>query len=100
MGKYIIRIEAMDGEGKELRDTYGEGIECDGFCIIGDLPDRRKVAIHGMSIDMLSDAIRSSDQLLSAGILAKAKKDITDMNVKRSGADALRKLFEHMANDD
>lgn len=99
MGKYLIRIEEMDG-GTELNDTFGEGIECDGFAIIGDLADRSKVAIHGMSVDMLSESIKDSPQLLSAGILAKAKRDIIDLNIKRGGADALRKLFASMANDD
>ena len=100
MGKYLIRIESMDGRLEpELEETYGQGIECDGFCIIGDTAERNSVAIHHMSVDSMSAAISGCDNLLSAAILAKAKREIIDMN-KRKAANALNKLFSRIGEMD
>lgn len=98
MGKYLIRIEAMDGELEPgMAETYGDGIECDGFVIIGDTKKRNSVAIHRMNIDGISDAIAQTDNLLSAAILAKAKHEVIALN-RRKAANTLSKLFESLGN--
>lgn len=94
MGKYLVRVEAMDGEEK-LDMEYTDGIECDGFVIVADQEDRNTVAIHEMSIDDISSAIADNDDLMAAGILAKAKREIVDIKksgIKNNLLDILRKL--------
>ena len=95
MGKYIIRIESLEHE-TDVEEAYKDGIECDGFCIIGDRKDCANVAIHGMSVDTISDTIVHSRQLMSAGILAKAKKEIADIGRQGEAGDKLRKILAAM----
>lgn len=90
MSKYIIRIESVEHDDG-FEETYGKGIECDGFCIIGDTDKGTHVALHGVNIEGLSAAIMRSDTLMSAGILAKARKEIIDMSRNKLD-DALSKL--------
>ena len=98
MGKSLIRVESMDMDEK-LDRRYADGIEADGFAIIADREDDTSVAVHGMSIDMLSDAFAHNDQLLSAGILAKAKYDIVKLNMRKA-ASKLSELFAGLGESD
>ena len=98
MGKYLIRVESMDMD-EELDPRYAKGIEADGFAIIADRTDDTSVAMHNMSIDMLSNAFAHNTELLSAGILAKAKRDVVKLNARKK-ADTLSELFAALGGDD
>lgn len=92
MGKYIIRVESMDHD-EALDKRYEKGFECDGFCILADEGERDTVAIEDMSVNMISDVIVHSKQLMSAGILAKAKKEIVEIGRKSATGDLLEKML-------
>ena len=92
MSKYIIRMESVDNDA-EFKNYFGEGIQCDGFCIIAKQDGGNNVSIHKMSIDMISDAIANSDNLLSAAILGKAKRDIKEMD-KYKAKSAISELLK------
>ena len=92
MGKYLIRVQSMDMDEK-MDGEYTEGMEVDGFVIMADRGDRDTVAIHHMNVDGISDIILHNDKLMSAGILAKAKKEITQIAKREMTAGALGKLL-------
>lgn len=93
MGKYLVRVESMDMD-ERLDQRYTDGIECEGFALIADGGDQSIVAIHRMSVDGISDAMKNEDKLLSAAILAKAKREITDIATRQNkGRDMLRTLL-------
>ena len=92
MGKYLIRVESMDHD-EALDERYGNGIECDGFAMIVDRGEGYTTAIHRMNVDGISDAIKGDDKLMSAAILAKAKREIIDIAVK---GDRKRELLKAM----
>lgn len=76
-----------------LDERYGNGIECDGFALVADCGERYTTAIHKMSVDGISDGIKGDDKLMSAAILAKAKREIIDIAVK---GDRKRELLKKM----
>lgn len=82
MGKYRILIESMDHD-EVLDEHYGNGIECDGFALIADCGERYTTAIHKMSVDSISDGMKGDSKMISAAILAKAKREIIDIAVKQ-----------------
>lgn len=92
MGKYRIRVESMDND-EAMDERYGKGIECDGLMMIMDCGERYTTAIHGMNLDNISDAIKGDDKLMSAAILAKAKREIIGIAVK---GDRKRDLLKAM----
>ena len=92
MGKYLIRVQSMDMNEK-LDEKYTEGMEVEGFVIMADCGDRNTVAIHRMSVDGISDIIMHEEKLLAASILAKAKKEITQIAKRELTASALGKLL-------
>lgn len=77
MGKYLIKVESMDMDEK-LDERYQNGLECNGFVIMTDTGSGYDVALHCVSIDRISEIIVNNSQLMSAGILAKAKKEIVE----------------------
>lgn len=94
MGKYMIRVESMDGNDLEVDERFGEGIECDGFCVLAQVDDKNStVAIHNMNIDGISDVIKGNSHVLAAGILAKAKKDVVDVCKDGERMNVLRELL-------
>ena len=93
MGKYLVKIESMDMD-EQLDRRYTDGIECEGFTLIADGGESNIVAIHKMSVDDISDAMKNEDKLMSAAILAKAKKEIIDIAMRQNkGRDMLRTLL-------
>ena len=46
MANYRIKVEALNGE--ELDEDYVNGIECNGFAILGDMKKRSIVCIHNL----------------------------------------------------
>lgn len=92
MGKYRIRIEALNGN-EELAQDYTDGIECDGFAVLAHQGDECKVALHEVSVDTVSDMIASSNKMCAAGILAKAKREIRDVMRKEKMDGLLDRLL-------
>ena len=92
MGKYLIRVQSMDMDEK-LGEQYTEGMEVDGFVIMADCGERDTVAIHRMNVDGISDIILHNDNLMSASILAKAKREIIQIAKREMTAGALGKLL-------
>ena len=84
-------LQALD---EQLDQRYTDGIECEGFALIADGGDQNIVAIHRMSVDGISDAMKNEDKLMSAAILAKAKREIIDIAMRQNkGRDMLRTLL-------
>lgn len=96
MGKYLITMKSMDGD-EGFDQAFADGVVCDGFAIMARNEGKgATVAIHGMNIDGISDVIKGSHQLMSAAILAKAKRQIMEIAMKdEAGAkvEALKALF-------
>lgn len=92
MGKYLIRVESMDHD-EALDERYVKGIECDGFVMLMDCGEKCTTAIHRMNVDGISEGIKGDDKLMSAAILAKAKREIIDIAVK---GDRKRELLKAM----
>ena len=78
MGKYLVRVEAMDGDEK-LDMEYTDGIECDGFVVLAHKGDGCQVAIHQVNVDMISNMIAGSHKVMAASALAKGKREAADM---------------------
>lgn len=70
MAKYRIRVEALD-PAEELRAEYRMGIECEGFCIIGDVETGVKTAMHEMSVADLAECLASDADLFTAACMAR-----------------------------
>ena len=97
MGKYLIRVESMDMD-KDLNQRYADGIEADCFCIVSQDGAKGNVAIHGMSIDTLSDTFTKNSDLLASAVLAKAKKDVVEICKRSKIEKSLKSVFG--ADDD
>ena len=81
MAKYRIKVEAVDCNEK-LDQEYIEGINADRFVIMTDTEEKRQVALHNINIDTLANIMMGDTEILSAGVLAKARKDILDISMK------------------
>ena len=91
MGKYWIRVESMDHD-EVLDSEYVDGIECDGFVVLAHKGECSQVAIHNVNVDMISDMIAGSRQVMAASVLAKGKREAVDMLRKDEMGDLLGKL--------
>lgn len=92
MGKYLIKVESMDMTDK-MDERYENGIECDGFVLIADNGEGYTTAIHKMSVDDISDCIKGDSKMMSAAILANAKREIIDITVKEERGNAVLKAL-------
>ena len=102
MAKYRIKIEAMD-PAEELRAEYRMGIECNGFCIIGDCDDGHSISIHQMSDVQIADIMAKDENLITVACIARgmAEGSQYEENIKRR--DAMKKLAKRigaMEDDD
>lgn len=93
MGKYLIKVESMDMDEK-LDERFQNGLECDGFVILADKEDSSEVALHRMSVDSISDIIVNNPHLMSAGILAKAKKEVVECSRAGKMKDVMSRLLD------
>ena len=93
--KYTIKVIAND-PNTAIDKRYEDGIECDGFAIIGDYKDGSTVAIHDINNIDLSLDIAGNDQLYAASIVAKAlresKKILANSRMNDKMGDLLRVL--------
>lgn len=99
MCKYLIKVESMGGDeqyNEKINEKYGEGIECDGFVILANQGKGCSVALHNVNVDTISDIIATSADMMSAGILAKAKVDIAEVTKSGKMKDMLRALLGNM----
>lgn len=92
MAKYRIKVEVVDGNEK-LNDEYIEGIEADGFVIMTDTEEKARVALHNINIDTIANIMMKSTEILSAGVLAKARKDVIDIAMKAKKEEMFSKLI-------
>ena len=93
--KYTIKVIANDPNAT-IDERYGEGIECDGFVIIGDNDEGAAVAIHDINSMNIAMDIAGNDQLYAASIVAKAlhesKKILANSRMNDKMGDLLRAL--------
>lgn len=86
MGKntYRIKIEVIGGDGEHpIDERLLDGIECNGFVIIGDQGESSTVIIHHLTVRDIADSIAHEDSLLAASVIAKAYNEANDMIGKR-----------------
>lgn len=98
MAKYLIKVEALDGS--ELDKRYTEGIECDGFAVLGDSKESGVAAIHNLSNFDLAGLITNCDHLMIAAELATTMRKIKSSLKKVSEDDFMRHVIESLDNDD
>ena len=106
--KYRIRIEAI-GEGAETEHEYmkklsEDGIECEGFCIIGVKDEsEHSCTFHDLSIMRLAKAMAGTSEVLQAAVLAKALNDakvIDKQFAEVKMAESFKELFARAVKDD
>ena len=89
MAKYRIRVESIDGT-EEMDERFVNGIECDGFAILGDVNGEGKgvTAIHKMNIITLSAMMQSSDIFREAQKLSMMVNIMDLLNPKKPADDS------------
>lgn len=95
MGKYLIKVECMDHD-EQMDERYQKGIECDGYVIMADRGGGATTCMHEVSIDTISDMIRSDNKLMQAAVLAEAKRKIEELMEQskiEAKARAMKKLL-------
>ena len=106
--KYRIRIEAI-GEGAETEHEYmkklsEDGMECEGFCIIGVKDEsEHSCTFHDLSIMRLAKAMAGTSEVLQAAVLAKALNDAKVIDKQFAGvkmAESFKELFARAVKDD
>ena len=73
--KYRIEVEVIgepDANDLKMLESIGEGIECDGFLILGDRRENSTELVHEASIDDIARMITPCADLMQAAILAQA----------------------------
>ena len=77
---YRVKVEVIGDEGEHpIDEKFLEGIECDGFVIIGDQGESSAVSIHHLTVRDIAYSISHSDSLLAASVIAKAYNEANDM---------------------
>lgn len=106
--KNRIRIEAI-GEGAETEHEYmkklsEDGIECEGFCIIGVKDEgEHSCVFHDLTIKRLAEAMAGTSEVLQAAVLAKAINDIKVIGkhfAEIKVAESFKELFARAVKDD
>lgn len=94
MYKYRIKVELI-GEGKAMLDErLTEGIECNGFVIIGDRDDNQGVTVkHDVNDIDIAGLIAEDAGMLGASLIAKAMKDACELKEKACAGDLFGKLL-------
>ena len=80
MEKTIFKVKMESEPSSEaFLEKFGEGIECEGFCVIGKSDDGTSVAIHHMNVMGLANAIADSDELMAAAAIAKGLREAREI---------------------
>lgn len=93
--KYRIKIEVLsepDEEDLKMLELIGDGIDCDGFLILGDKREKSTELIHEASIEDIARMIAPSVDLMQAAILAQAYFN-TEMVKKEHAMRSMSKLL-------
>ena len=93
--KYRIKVELIgepDKDGLKLLETVGEGIECNGFVILGNNGERTLTLIHNMNIKGIAESIMPDKELMQAAILAQAYFN-TEMVMKEHALQSMSELI-------
>lgn len=95
MAKYRIKVEALD-PAEELRAEYRMGIECNGFCIIGDHGRENSISIENMTIMELAEAIVNDEHMIHAACVARGMAEGRQYERNIKSRDAMKKLAERL----
>lgn len=89
MYKYRIKVEAIgEGECKDMLDEkLTEGIECNGFVILGDRGPKQGVTLkHDVNDIDIAGIIAEDAGMLGASLIAKAMKNACELKkIERAG---------------
>lgn len=96
MGKYRIRIEALD-PAEELRAEYRIGFECEGFCIIADRGDSHDTAIHDMGAADIADCMANDTNLMEAVCIARGMFEAKNVSRRFNETRVMSNLAERLA---
>lgn len=97
MYKYRIKVEAIgEGECKDMLDEkLTEGIECNGFVILGNMDHKKGVTVkHDVNDIDIAGLIAEDANMLSASLIAKAMKDAYELKKKERAGNLFGKLFD------
>lgn len=100
--KYRVRVEAI-GEGAETEHEYmkelsEEGIECNGFCIIGVEDEKNhNCTFHDLTIKQLAEAMSSTSEVLQAAVMAKAFNDARAIGMQFAEINMSERIKELLA---
>ena len=95
MAKYRIKVEALD-PAEELWAEYRMGIECNGFCIIGDCDDGYDTSIHQMSVVQIADIMADDENLIAAACIARGMAEGRQYEESIKRRDAMSKLAKKL----
>lgn len=84
MAKYRIRVEMIEGEDRErFEKTYGEGVECSGFVILGKHGDGHHSQISDLSTTSIAEMIANNDKIYAASLIAGAMREADETSCER-----------------
>ena len=95
MYKYRIKVEAIgEVEGKAMLDEkLTEGIECNGFVILGDRDKQETIIKHDVNDIDIASLIAEDADMLGASLIAKAMKDAYELKKKSRAGDLFGRLL-------
>lgn len=88
-------MEAIgEAEGKDMLDEkLTEGIECNGFVILGDRDKQGTIIKHDVNDIDIAGLIAEDADMLGASLIAKAMKDACELKKNSRAGDLLGKLL-------
>lgn len=96
MAKYRIRVEALD-PAEELRAEYRMGIECEGFCIIGEHEKGHHTAIHNMDVVDIAQCMINEKELMECACIARGMFDAKEAARRFGEARIMSNLAERLS---
>ena len=96
MYKYRIKVEAIgEAEGKDMLDEkITEGIECNGFVILGNRDKQGAIIKHDVNDIDIAGLIAEDAGMLGASLIAKAMNDAYKLKRKERAGDLFGKLLD------
>lgn len=94
MSKYRIRVEMIEGEdGERFDERFAEGIECNGFVILGDKGDDACCAIHDVNTMRIAEMIAHHSDMSAAAVIAQALREAEEIKRKGEMEERLARMF-------
>ena len=83
---YHIKVEVIGKEDENGKIDQGlkDGIECNGFVILGNREDDSTSVIHHLSLIDMAFLILKEEKFMQASIIAKAMEEAKDWGRKSS----------------